>query len=184
LIIPPPILFCVLTLFLCPVREGYQRIQVTMSSFRLRPEKPEDAELLFALYASTREAEMARLPWNAKEKEVFLRQQLAAQSAHYRAYHPDASFDIIVRAGEAVGRLYVDRQERMIHILDLTLLPSARGQGIGSTLLKELTAEGNETGVPTRIYVEAASPALNLCQRLGFVTIGQDGAYCLMEKRP
>jgi ribosomal protein S18 acetylase RimI-like enzyme len=155
-----------------------------MPSFRLRPEKPEDAELLYALYASTREAEMARLPWNAREKEVFLRQQFAAQSAHYRTYHPEASFDIIVRAGEAVGRLYVDRQERMIHILDLTLLPSARGQGVGSMLLKELTEEGKETGVPTRIYVEGNNPAMNLCLRLGFVNISQEGVYCLMEKRP
>ena len=43
----------------------------------LRPAAPEDRELLFGVYASTREEELAPVPWPPEAKDAFLRQQRA-----------------------------------------------------------------------------------------------------------
>jgi ribosomal protein S18 acetylase RimI-like enzyme len=155
-----------------------------IDSIRLRPERSEDAEFLFRLYASTRTAEMDLAPWSAEEKEGFLRRQFDAQTYHYQTYFPGAAFQIILQEGEPIGRLYVDRAPDQLHIIDIALLPAARGQGIGTALLRDLLEEGEGKGLPARIYVELDNPAQNLYLRLGFEPIKQEGMYCLMERRP
>ncbi len=40
---------------------------------------PDDDQLLFAIYASTRQDEMEIVPWTEEQKTGFLRQQFAAQ---------------------------------------------------------------------------------------------------------
>src|SRR5581483_1581951 len=49
---------------------------------------PEDVPLLFALYASTREAEMALVPWTAEQKRAFVEMQFAAQQQGYANSYP------------------------------------------------------------------------------------------------
>ena len=74
---------------------------------------------------------MAQVPWSAEQKEAFVRMQYAAQKQHYAAEFPQASHDIIYIDETAVGRLYLDRREDALHILDITVLPQHRGQGPG-----------------------------------------------------
>jgi hypothetical protein len=49
----------------------------------LRPAGPGDAEWLYRIYASTRDEELAVVPWDAAAKEAFLRMQFAAQDSCY-----------------------------------------------------------------------------------------------------
>jgi ribosomal protein S18 acetylase RimI-like enzyme len=83
-----------------------------------------------------------------------------------------------------VGRLYVDRRDDEIRILDIALIPEARGGGIGGLLLGDLIAEAGSARKPIRIHVERANRALSLYQRLGFSEIGQTDFYYLMEWNP
>jgi hypothetical protein len=53
--------------------------------------------------------------------------QFAAQQTHYQARFPQASQDVVLADGVLVGQLYVDRRETEIRILDIALLPLARG---------------------------------------------------------
>jgi RimJ/RimL family protein N-acetyltransferase len=150
-----------------------------------RPIRPEDHDFLRDLYASTREQELAQVTdWCAEQKEAFLTQQFEAQHHHYQKYYPEASFDLILDDGEPIGRLYVSRWEREIRLVDVALVPEARGRGIGTELLRDLLAEGERTGKTVSIHAERFNPALRLYRRLGFREIEDKGPYFLMEWRP
>jgi GNAT superfamily N-acetyltransferase len=145
---------------------------------------PEDLPFLYRVYASTRADEMAVLPWDAGQKDAFLTMQFTAQHRYYQEQFPHASFLVILRDGSPAGRLYVDRRDDEICIVDIALLPEHRGGGIGTALLSEILAEAAGVGKPVRIHVERFNPALRLYYRLGFSIIGDSGVYYHMEWRP
>lgn len=150
----------------------------------LRPITAEDRELLLRIYASTRADEMAAVPWSEQEKDDFLRFQFDAQHKYYMEHFPRAAFDVILLAGEAIGRLYVDRREDEIRLIDIALLPGYRGRGLGGAILRDVLAEGTAAGKLVRIHVEHNNPAMRLYRRLGFEKIEQQGIYHLMEWTP
>ena len=150
----------------------------------LRPAGPDDAELLYRIYASTREGELAVVPWDASAKEAFLRMQFAAQDTSYRAAFPDASYDLVVSGADVLGRLYVDRGETAWQVIDLSLLPRHRGKGIGTWLLTDVLASAGAAGKPVRMHVERFNPARRLYGRLGFREIADKGVYLLLEWQP
>lgn len=150
----------------------------------LRPVATADAPFLRRVYASTREDELAVVPWSDEERDAFLRHQFDAQDAHYRTY-VDADFSVIEADGQPAGRLYVARWADEIRIMDIALLPEHRRKGIGSELLRALLAEGAATGRPVTIHVERNNPARALYERLGFVQRSDEGGvYVLLEASP
>ena len=154
------------------------------SSITFRPIRSEDEAFLYRLYASTRENELAQVPWDDGEKETFLRMQFQAQHQYYQEQFLNAEFQIILRDGRLIGRLYVDRRADEIRLIDIALLPEERNGGIGTSLLKELLVEAVRAGKPVRIHVERYNPALRLYERLGFSRIDDQGVYHLMEWSP
>jgi ribosomal protein S18 acetylase RimI-like enzyme len=147
----------------------------------LRPVQESDDVFLLKVYDSTREQELAQVPWTAEQKQQFVRMQWEAQRTHYAAQHPKASHEIICLEGSAAGRLYLDRSGDKFHILDITLLPEHRNRGAGSFLLGQIMAEAKEAGKPVSIYVETFNPSLRLFQRLGFTPIQQEGFHLLLQ---
>ena len=61
----------------------------------LRPITTHDKPFLYRLYASTREDEMAMVPWSEAEKETFLTSQFNAQHTFYHQQFVEAEFLII-----------------------------------------------------------------------------------------
>lgn len=149
----------------------------------LRPIKPADEEFLARVYASSRADELAVTGWSEEQKAAFCRKQFNAQSVYYAENYPGASFQVIDRDGEAVGRLYVARWEKEIRIVDITLLPEFRGSGIGTKLLRDLQEEARSAGKSLTIHVERFNRALTLYHRLGFEQVEDKGVYLLMEWR-
>ena len=147
----------------------------------LRPITPEDTSFLARVYASSRAEELAVTGWSDEQKEIFCRRQFDAQSVYYTATYPEASFQIIERDGEPIGRLYIARWEKQIRIVDITLLPEFRGSGLGTKLLRELQEDARAAGKSLTIHVERFNPALALYQRLGFREIEDKGVYLLMK---
>lgn len=156
----------------------------TAGEIGLRPAGPGDDETLYRIYASTREEELAVVPWDPPAKEAFLRMQFAAQHADYHANYPRASYDLIVSGGEVLGRLYLDRGEAAWHVLDIALLPEHRGRGTGTRLLADVLAGAAAAAKPVRIHVERFNPARNLYHRLGFRQVADQGVYLLLEWTP
>jgi ribosomal protein S18 acetylase RimI-like enzyme len=147
----------------------------------LRPVQDSDDNFLLKVYGSTREQEMAQVPWTSEQKQQFVRMQWEAQKSHYAAQHPQACHEIICLEGDVAGRLYLDRSGGKFHILDITLLQEHRNRGAGSFLLYQIMAEAKEAGKPVTIYVETFNPSLRLFQRLGFTPIQQEGFHLLLQ---
>jgi ribosomal protein S18 acetylase RimI-like enzyme len=133
----------------------------------LRPATDADRPFLLRVFASTREAELAVLG------EAMIGIQFDLQDRSYRQSHPEASFDVIVVDGEPAGRLYVDRGAESIHVIDISLLPEHRGQGIGAHLLRSLLDEGP----PVTLAALRGSDALRLYERLGFEIVREGDVY-------
>lgn len=150
----------------------------------LRPATDADYDFMRRLYASTREEEMAHFPFDDGQKKVFLDQQFAAQFEHYKLHYPTVERNIIERDGQPIGRLWIDEWRDQIRLVDIALMPEARGSGIGSRLLHEVLARGTASGKPVTIHVEAFNPALRLYQRLGFEKVDTNGVYFLMRWTP
>lgn len=149
----------------------------------LRPETPNDRDLLITLYVDSRWQELAALPWDDNQKTAFLSQQYRAQEAHYRQAYPAAVREIIEVEGEAAGRLSWHLTADENRLIDLRLLATYRGQGIGSALLRALQSRSQQQALPLRLSVACDNPARQLYERLGFVVSADDGLYCQMEYR-
>jgi ribosomal protein S18 acetylase RimI-like enzyme len=147
----------------------------------LRPERAEDQEFLFAVYASTRAEELKPVPWPDSQKADFLKMQFDLQTKHYHQYYPDAAYQIIFLGERPIGRLYIHRDTDHIHLIDIALLPEYRGAGIGGQLVKSLLLEAAAEHKPVRIHVECENPALRLYTRLGFRLLENSGVYYFME---
>ena len=152
--------------------------------FALRPETDADIPFLLRVYASTREEELAPVPWSAEQKQVFLASQFQAQRQHYRKYFADCAFDVIEQHGEPAGRLYLQVRRTQLHIIDIALLPDWRRRGIGTAILQALQATGRAGGKGVGIMVEKFNPALRLYRRLGFNAIADHEVYLEMEWLP
>jgi ribosomal protein S18 acetylase RimI-like enzyme len=159
-------------------------ISTAALEIRFRPITPEDEELLYRVYASTREEELSAVAWEPGQKEAFLRQQFTAQHRWYQENYAGAEFLVILQGGAPAGRLYVVRREKEIRLIDIALLPEHRNGGVGSAILGEILAEGSAAGKPVTIHVEKFNPALRLYQRLGFTPIEDRDVYYLMERAP
>lgn len=143
-----------------------------------------DLPFVAALYGSTREDELARVGWPAELRQAFLAQQHDAQHRHYRAAYPNAEWLIVERSGEPIGRLYLAEWESELRVIDISLVPGARGGGIGGALLADVIAAAERGNRKVSIHVELHNPARRLYERLGFAPVEDKGAYLLMERPP
>jgi ribosomal protein S18 acetylase RimI-like enzyme len=150
----------------------------------LRPVTQADDDFIFSCYASTRAQELAQAPWSPEQKEAFVRMQYTAQKQHYAAEAPQADHDIIYVDATPVGRIFLDRRQDALHILDITVLPQHRNQGAGSLLLRRLLDEAGKLGRPVTIYVESFNPSLRFFERLGFRKDHEKGFHLLMKWQP
>jgi GNAT superfamily N-acetyltransferase len=152
--------------------------------FTLRPETEADIPFLMRLFASTREDELANVPWNAEQRQAFLAQQFQAQRYHYRNYIDGCIFDVIEHNGKPAGRIYLHERPSRLHLVDVALLPAWRGHGVGAALLEALQEAARQSGRGVTTFVERFNPALRLYRRLGFAEITDHGVYLEMEWRP
>lgn len=150
----------------------------------LRPVTPADRGFLVALYAATRETELAHLAWDDATKAAFLAQQYDFRERGWRTEVPDARSDVIEVDGHAAGRLSVDRRPEEIRLIDIALLPHAQGRGFGTTLLRELATEADASARTLSLHVERSNRARHLYVRLGFAVVQDRGPYLLLVHRP
>jgi len=150
----------------------------------LRPERAADEALLLALYATTRQRELAMTGWGPAECDAFVKSQFAAMRQGYAMSFPEAQFLIIVANGQAVGRMIVNRTDFEILLVDIILAPEFRRRKIGSALLKELMAEAAQGGRPVRLHVYRDDmEAAKFYTRLGFTKSAEQGLHDLWEWR-
>jgi ribosomal protein S18 acetylase RimI-like enzyme len=139
---------------------------------------------LQALFAGLRAEEMAPVPWPQAQKDAFLADQFRLQHHHFASYFSAADFWILERSlpsgpRSPIGRLYLDRSAPLWRIIDIGFLPQARGQGIGSALLKWAQAcatDAGAAGIDLHVLV-SNSRAEKLYRSLGFRIEGDTQGY-------
>lgn len=145
----------------------------------MSPVTHSDESFLFDLYADTRKEELAFVPWNEEQKTAFLRQQFETQYQYYTAKYPTASFQILLLDSEKIGRLYISAGEKVIKILDLSIIPEKRNQGIGGSIIAEIVESAHAANKEIEIHLEVYNRSASLFARHGFKVADSDGIYQL-----
>jgi ribosomal protein S18 acetylase RimI-like enzyme len=148
----------------------------------LRLTEPGDRDFLLAVYGSTRADELALVPWSQTEKAAFVASQFEAQDLAYHQTYPDAQFLLVVADGQRIGRLYLDRVDDELRVIEIALLPEHRGRGIGSGLMTSIAALADREGRSVTLHVEPWNPAKRIYERLGFASEGVSGIYEFMRR--
>ncbi len=143
-----------------------------------------DMAFLNELYRSTRWQEVMHAPWDDQQRIDFLNQQFEAQHTHYSSHYPNADKLKIKQDGHDIGRIYIDRDEVSICLIDVAILPDQRGNGLGTKLLKELLIEAQNTAKKVVIHVENFNPAYKWYLKHGFKQIEDKGVYQYLEWYP
>lgn len=146
-----------------------------MSDVSLRRARPDDEPFLVALYDSTRD-DLGPVPPGEWRTQFVLWQYQTRQRAYVEAY-PTLEDWIIEQDGRAIGRLTRARTERELRVVDIALVPEARGRGIGTRLLREVQQEAARDGLPVGLSAIADSREEALYVRLGFSRTELTGAY-------
>lgn len=118
-----------------------------------------DEDFLRALFASSRPFDTALLTAVPGLMEM----QYAARDRSHAAAHPHRRDEIVLVDEEPVGRILTAGR----HVVDLAVVPSRRGQGLGTALLRRLLDDG-----PVTLEVAVTNPARRLYERLGFTVVG------------
>lgn len=150
----------------------------------LRAVEEGDYPFLRALYRSTRDPELALTGWSEEDKRAFADSQFTLQDRFYREHYPGTAFLVVERAGEAVGRLYVDAPPGELRLMDIALVPGARRGGLGTALVSWVVAWADREARRVTLHVEANNPARRLYARHGFVDEAVEGPYVRMRRDP
>jgi len=157
-------------------------LDTALGSIALRIERAEDVDFLYDVFSSHTLPGLAVLPMDEAIKVSLVRMQFKSQTATYRALHPNGRFAILERDGVAIGRLVVDEVDGIATIVDLALLPDARGGGIGSALMTSLLEWLSQRCRAVRCTVLCTNVAsLRMCERVGFVRVGEQLPHVELE---
>jgi len=150
---------------------------------QLRPASAEDDPFVRRLFHAARAADFAAAGLPQATLDMLLEQQFRAQATGYAAQFPGAVSLIVQRHDEPVGRLMLLAGAAGWHIIDLLLLPSARGQAIGTDVIEAVARAATEAGAHevTLSVLFNNTGARRLYGRLGFVETG-GGVHVPMTK--
>jgi ribosomal protein S18 acetylase RimI-like enzyme len=157
-----------------PSREDASGMRIS-----LRASIPTDWDFLKRVFESTRTDEFRAAGLDAQTIRDLLDQQFSMQDAYYRRHYSNGRFDIVLIGDKEIGRLYHDWNSGSgeARVIDIALLPSWRGAGIGTRLMKAVVAEAARRAMAVGLYVEFNNPVRALYRRLGFEGIGENGIY-------
>lgn len=144
-----------------------------------------DIPRLRALYADTRAAEMACVPWPLAAKQQFLDQQFDLQHQHYLSYYANADFLVIEYQKTLQGRYYLLRAAPDHLIVDICLFAEKRGNGIGRALIEASQIEAAAMGHGMQLQVLSDNTrAKKLYELLGFVVTDSADMHLQMHWSP
>jgi len=157
----------------------------TLTTLTTRAAQAADEAFLHRLYVSTRDDLRLLVALDPAAVDTLIAMQRQAQRAGYLATYPHAQYLLVERDGAPVGRLVVDEGATATRLVDISLLPEMRGQGLGTTLLRQLQAAAAVRNVPLALSVARTNPrAGKLYLACGFAVVAEDATRTEMVWRP
>ena len=102
----------------------------------------------------------------------------------FRGHFDEPGMRLILLNEERVGCVGLRQHDHEIKIDSFYLVRRLHGSGLGTTILKALLAEADETGLPVRLEVLTGSPADRFYLRHGFVKLKEDAIEGFYERLP
>jgi ribosomal protein S18 acetylase RimI-like enzyme len=127
------------------------------------------------LYESTHERELAVMNLDPGQRQAFIQMQLAAQRLHYERGFPGAQHHVVLVDSAPAGTLWLWATAMEIYVLDIAVLPTHRGAGLGTRLMSDLMADAASSGKAVRLTVARNNRrAITFYERLGFSVESED----------
>ena len=152
-----------------------------MNSISLRTVTPEDHDFLLELYKSSRGDDLRGLGWEEDRLNEFLAMQYESYRNFLKNDHPDMQDQIVLLAGDRVGRFAVEQRPDEIRLVDVALLPAHRNRGTGTLLIQDLQQQAATAKRRLRLQVIRFNRAVGLFERLGFMRTSETGTHLQME---
>jgi GNAT superfamily N-acetyltransferase len=140
----------------------------------------EDASFLRDIFFEVRSPEFEAAGLSGPVLEQLLSQQYRAMRTHYDREYADAVYEIFELDGERIGYQATIELDTL-HLIDISIVGSARSQGIGTRRMEALQARAMELGIPMTLTVEKFNPAMRLYERLGFKPYMDSDVYLRMK---
>ena len=146
--------------------------RTTYYNLSLRPAECADEAFLETLYANTRRDEVTIFSWSREQQNAFFKMQFEMQTRAYKIQFPDAATYIVELEKLPAGRLIVERGEREIKLIDISLAEEFRNRGAGTFLLEKLKAEADAGGKALFLRVLKTNlAAKRFYERLGLTVV-------------
>ncbi|MGH3507335.1 MAG: GNAT family N-acetyltransferase [Nocardioidaceae bacterium] len=145
-----------------------QEVSPSVIPWRLttRPTVNGDASMLRDLYLDVLRTEHEE-ELQPHQRTLILMSAQQAEADLDRRY-PDLTRLTVCADGLAMGRMMLSSAGTHIRLVNLTLLPHMRGQGIGSHLVSDLLREASAESYTMHAAVDKESRAVRFLERLGF----------------
>lgn len=142
--------------------------------YRLRLQHEEDEAFAAVLYGATRD-DLRQMPAEPAFIEQLIAMQRRMQSHGYRQSFPQAAYLVLQQDNISIGRLVIERRDAVLHLVDIAVLPEARGQGAASIVLRSLQALTEAQQLAIHLSVNRNNGgARKLYLRLGFQVQGEN----------
>ena len=148
----------------------------------MRDAEAADEAFFAALYRSTRPDLLAMLA-DPRYIDGIIAMQHQAQVLGYRTRYPDARYQVLELDAKPAGRLVTADVDGALRVVDIAVMPWARGQGVASGTLRRLQDLASRQGRDVTLAVRAAnSGAHRLYAALGF-SIEEQGTAVVLQLR-
>jgi ribosomal protein S18 acetylase RimI-like enzyme len=149
----------------------------------LRTAAAADQPFIRQLFKTARAGEFKAAGLPDAALDILLEQQFRAQAAGYAAQFPQALSLIVLHRDEPIGRLMLQIGRNSWHVIDVVLLPSARGRGIGTDLIGAVARAAQHQGARelNLTVLSGNAAAHRLYARLGFIETAS-GAHIAKSK--
>lgn len=148
------------------MRSGSMKLQGALS---LRPMMASDKAFIESLYRSTRD-DLRLLDAEEDFIDEFIESQRRAQTQGYGDMFPNAMYFVAEHHNERIGRVVLDFGHSEVRVVDIALIPAARGKGFGGQILHSVQLVASKVMAPVTLTVRFDHLlAKQLYARLGFV---------------
>jgi ribosomal protein S18 acetylase RimI-like enzyme len=135
----------------------------------LRPMNSSDSVFIESLYRSTRD-DLRMIDAEDDFIEELIGMQHSAQTQGYGDMFPNAMYFVAEYHSERIGRVVLDFGQNEVRVVDIALIPAARGKGYGSQVLQAVQLVAGKVMAPVTLSVRSDHVlAKQLYARLGFV---------------
>lgn len=140
-----------------------------------RNSNDDDYAFFTVLYSSTRD-DLRQLDLPQEKIQELIRQQQLLQEKGMRDCFPHAQYFVVENEGQSVGRVVLDCEPDNIRLVNISLIPSAKGKGIGRAVMQTLQLHAQQHQLSLNLAVfQFNTPARNLYLSCGFTVLRNDG---------